>query len=379
MRLHILPDEKIINRTITYFENVWSKRNKYIIIIPKQRKYCKFVDANISDQIFVTHFDTIDFWQVIGNINDYSSIIIHYLTLEASRFILKINHPNILWIEWGADLYNSFLLRRGFKLYSYDGDKFPICSKLIDNGLKFLKNIKGYKNFKIRYNSVFRIRYFIPDSMYDEYPLFLKYYPEFRHLKYKNFFYYPIEDIIENQKLVLRCSGSSILVGNSASRTNNHLDVLKKLSDINVANEIVIPLSYGGKNSYIKKVSSKATKLFNGHLRLLNDFMPLSEYNKILLNSSFFIFANCRQEAVGNILFTLYIGGKVFLRESNPLYKFYKDLGLIIFSYDCIDEKSFDKELNTEDYLNNKLILEQTYSREKLKCLIRDSFPNEVN
>ena len=38
MRLHILPDEKIINRTIVYFEKVWPLQNTYLVLLPKGKK-----------------------------------------------------------------------------------------------------------------------------------------------------------------------------------------------------------------------------------------------------------------------------------------------------------------------------------------------------
>ena len=40
-----------------------------------------------------------------------------------------------------------------------------------------------------------------------------------------------------------------------------------------------------------------------------------------LLSADVFIYGNWRQEAVGNILIALFIGGKVFLDEKNPLLK----------------------------------------------------------
>lgn len=376
IRLHILPDEKIINRTITYFEKVWPGQNKYIVIIPKSKDSCKYVDIDINDQIKTVHYNSNKFWNEIGNVDNYCAIIVHYLTLEAAKFILKIKHNNISWIEWGGDMYNSFLARKGFQLYSNSSSYNYNFFNLIYNKLK---NIITKRRFNIRYKAVFKIKYFIPDSMYGEYPLFLKYYPEFSHLQYKEFFYYPIQEIIGDINMDRRISGSSIMIGNSASKTNNHCDVINLLSSLGIGNKIIIPLSYGAEDDYADFVIRFAKEQFGNLVSTITEYLPLNVYNELFFESSYFIYANYRQEAVGNIIFALYIGGKVFLRKDNPLFEFYKGLGLVIFAFEEIDYNSFNTPLSYLDYINNKNIIESYYSNERMLLLIKQSFSNESN
>ena len=86
--------------------------------------------------------------------------------------------------------------------------------------------------------------------------------------------------------------------------------------------------------NYANYISKVGEQYFGRKFNAIRDFMPLEEYNKFLLSADVFIYGNWRQEAVGNILIALFIGGKVFLDEKNPLLKFYKDKGLvIIYSY----------------------------------------------
>lgn len=378
MRLHILPDEKIINRTIEYFESVWPGQNIFIVLLSKSCKQCKYVNPNLVERVYVQHYNTEEFWNTVGDISQYGSIIIHYLTYEAARFINRIEHNNIYWIEWGGDLYNSFLQRKGFKIYSDPKLLFKIRHKYYPYKLlTWIQKLRLELQFRERYKSVFKIKYFVPDSMYGEYPLFLHYYPEFRHLQYKEFFYYPIQEIVGADNIDRRSNGQNIFLGNSASESNNHIDVFNILKDIPNVHAVYVPLSYGGPQDYTSYVINQGISKLGAVFKPITSFMPLLDYNTLLYNASFFIYANYRQEAVGNILFAFYIGGKVFLRKSNPLYEFYQNLGLVLFSLEDINEGSLTTPLSDEDYYNNKRIIEETYSNDRLKLLINLSFPNE--
>ena len=118
MILHIMPDEKIINRTIFFFESVFPFQNKYIILLSEDKLSPVRVDERTDIHVSGAHFDTEYFWEQVGNIDMYDKIVIHFLSYDAAKFINKISHKYLYWIEWGADLYNVFLYRRGFKLYN---------------------------------------------------------------------------------------------------------------------------------------------------------------------------------------------------------------------------------------------------------------------
>lgn len=375
-----MPDEKIINRTISFFESVLPMHNKYIILLPQGTDSPKRVNERNDGIVQWEKYDTESFWKQIGSVESYDKIVIHFLSYEAARFINTINHEYIYWIEWGADLYNVFLCRRGFKLYN---DERLVCKMKHPNLnyslYKILHKLFTRKRYIECYKAIKKIKYFVPDSMYDEYPLFLEYYPEFSHLQYKNFFYYPIDVILgrlyENSWVV----GYNLLLGNSCSYTNNHIYVMNYLKEKGIHVNIIAPLSYGGDERYKNKVKKVGKKLFGENFHPVEEFMAIEEYNKILLSCNSFIFGSLRQEAVGNILIALYVGGRVFLQSANPLLKFYKSMGLVIFSLDEIETDLLTKRMAEEEVFKNRKILNATYSSERMKKLILTTFLDNVN
>ncbi len=380
MILHIMPDEKIINRTIFFFESVFPCQNNYIILLPDGSESPKRVDERNDVPVKGVHFDTEYFWNQVGQIDSYDRIVIHFLSFEAAKFVNKIKHDCIYWIEWGADLYNVFLCRRGFRLYN---DERFVCKMKHPNlsyGVyKWLHDVYTYRQYRECYNAVKKIKYFVPDSMYDEYPMILDYYPEFSHLQYRSFFYYPIDEILGNLYNNTWVEGFNVLLGNSCSYTNNHIYVLNILKEKGIKENIVAPLSYGGDDRYKEHVKCVGSSLFGDRFHPIEDYMSLSDYNKLLLSCNSFIFGSLRQEAVGNILIALYIGGRVFLQSSNPLLKFYKSMGLIIFSIEEIEGDILSRRMCEENILKNRGILDKTYSSERMKGLIYSSFSNDVN
>lgn len=373
MRLHIVPDEKIINRCINIFNTVFPNDNIFIVLINDNKKLPKYVKKN--NNVYFQIYNTKQFWETIGNINSYQHIIIHFLKGDSIHFLNKINHPSIYWIAWGADIYSGLLEQRGYKLYAQENILWRIGKHKLPYFLwKLIYKEREKKKGKLILSAAKKVHYFVPDSMYDEYPLLLSYYPELSHLKYKDFFYYPIDEILGKELLHAQSIGNSIVIGNSSSPTGNHLSIISYLKLFSLNNrKIIVPLSYGNKN-YAKLVEQEGINCFNNNFKAITDFMPLDKYNQLLLSANIFIYGNWRQEAVGNILIALYIGGKVFLDKRNPLLNFYKSLGIKLFALNELSNEHLNSRLPEKEIKNNRRILSQLYSQERLINLIRNNF-----
>lgn len=365
MILHIMFDEKIVSRTIDIFEEALPKNNIYIVIYSEGKKQYVFSDL---PNVHRLRYDTKNFWDAIGEISSYSYIVIHYLMGASIKFVNKINHPRIVWVAWGADMYGGLLRFKGYRLY-YD----ERLIRSINNRGKSLFTI--IYSFFARYFNYFRTRKAINKISFicgekGDYLIFKRYFPS-SSIRYKNFFYYPIDGMIPSG--MQSQLGNNIIVGHSASSYDNQEEVLLTLSKIDLDGRTVIaPLGYG--NRYIREhVVNIGTKLLSDSFIPLKEFIELDEYNKILFGARTFIYGNYRQEAFGNILVALYIGGAVFLHPSNVLLHSFKEKGVILYSTEELPSK-IHYVLTDEEKNNNRRIIWDNFNHQKQLSLIRNNF-----
>ena len=101
-------------------------------------------------------------------------------------------------------------------------------------------------------------------------------------------------------------------------------------------------------------------------------FLPLAEYNKQQLSTSVALFGNLRQEAIGNILIFLYLGAKVFLPQSNPVYDWALSHGLTVKPLENLSQEELDQRLPETDRIKNREILKSLYTRQRMHELMRN-------
>lgn len=358
-----MPDEKVVTRVIQTFEEALPTSNKYIVL--RSRALCKFVKTDIEN-VYYSCVGSKDFWEIIGDVSAYRYIIIHYLSFDAVDFINKIKHDGIVWCIWGADLYNNILEHKGFQIYEN-----PIRELLSSLRYSPKETIKH----KIRLclyrqeidKAISKISY--EASLFDcDYRMLLKYYPR-NSISLKKLFYYPIDTIVSNID-AKEALGNNIMLGNSASYTNNHVGVLKMLSAIGNQRTIITPLSYGAGKRYVTKMGYKYCP---DTFMPITDFLPIEKYNRLLMSASTFIYAHFRHEAMGNIVTALYIGGTVFLYTRNPLFQSLKDAGFIFFPIEDLPQ-AIDYRLSKEEKLKNRQLAKELFGKDKIIAYIKTGF-----
>ena len=165
----------------------------------------------------------------------------------------------------------------------------------------------------------------------------------------------------------LPINGNSILLGNSATATNNHYDVLQIVDKLNLSNEkIYIPLSYGEKGykerlrNYILKESHHENKV-----TLLEDYLTLTEYNQILSQCPNVFMGHIRQQALGNIISLIYMGAKLFFFKESIVYQYLINKGLVVYSFDQLLENKnlLQESLLPETIHKNREILIQLWGK----------------
>lgn len=363
MILHIVVDDKFIDAAYRVFEEAYPNKNEFVLISnPYPLKYIR------TTPIKFVPLREVLFGEFIKSLKNYEMVIIHWLDDIKLRIINKADYTvKFVWLGWGGDYYDLITNGDFTKLFK---PKTLTLYKSIDskknNNFKNIKSLikKSILNIFLpspkKVYVVNRINFFAP-VIYEDYELLLSNFPGFRP-KYIEWNYYTLEDDIikgiENQEVI----GENILLGNSASYENNHLDALELLKNIDLkGRKIICPLSYGDMD-YAKRIIEYGKQVFGEKFVPIDSFLPLDIYNSIIRECSVVLINSLRQQAVGNIVTALYLGAAVYLDPRNPVYKFFKKRNAYIYTIDEVINgfnKLDELKLNT-----NREIIKGIWSKE---------------
>ncbi len=404
MILHLANDEKIIGRTIEIFEEVYPFGNLWVITnrsckkdlstiqpTPKtehlllgHKEFLKDIKGNISAVVERCGESTgLSENSLPGNGLSGSrvNILIHLLNPRKINIVRQIQkalpatcNVKIYWIIWGLDLYNKLLAPAGFEMFTSDN----VYSGLFDKSFGAFNRIGAAKEAKSTVKFIEKsVDYIVTDTTESDYSQLVKYYPQLAAKPWKDFFYYPIDTILGElyyRPLPDNSCKETVMVGNSASRTNNHKYLLALLSQFDLrGKKVVVPLSYSGRARYVNEVVAYGKKEVEGFVPLMK-FMPLDEYNRLQSSTAVALFGNLRQEAIGNIMIALYMGAKVFLFESNPVYEWAATHNLKVYPMSALSQVELDTLLPAEDAEHNRSVLRELYSKRRMMQLIKELF-----
>lgn len=160
----------------------------------------------------------------------------------------------------------------------------------------------------------------------------------------------------------------TILLGNSASNTNEHYEVIDFLAQLNkeMQFQVICPLSYGNKE-YASQVDNYGRKKMGDNFVSLLTFMQPPDYAKVLSSVDIAIMNHRNQEAVGTILALLYSGKKVYIRKDTSTYQWLDALGVKVFDAEILlSSPSLDNifEFTLGDKERNKKIVKDYFSKE---------------
>lgn len=153
--------------------------------------------------------------------------------------------------------------------------------------------------------------------------------------KYSNIFTYP-NSIVTGLKRAKRQEGSplKILLGNSATHSNHHLDAMEKLHALDDGQmQIFCPLAYGDQ-VVARQVIETGQSLFGDRFRPMESLTPYDDYQSFLSTIDIAVFNHDRQQAMGTTRALLALGVKVYLRPNTTTFQHLSDLGICVFDLD---------------------------------------------
>lgn len=289
-------------------------------------------------------------------------LIIHYMNPWFSRAVLAApKSVKVVWSGWGGDYYHllptysdALFLPSTAELVA----RLPVSPKAILRKMFFGAFFPNWEN---------RIapRIDVASMLPSEHSLLLKALPGFR-AKLKLLHYFSTEDVFMEGPAEMY--GPDILIGNSATPENNHIEAFNILKDVDLSGRrLIVPLSYGD-NAYADKICHLGNRYFGSSFVPLKGYLSLHEYNTTINSCGTVIMNHMRQQALGTISAALYKGAKVYLRDANPILDFYRGKGVAV--YDFESSVSFRSQFFTDmpdtDRKKNREIVAAYWSFETL-------------
>lgn len=382
--LHLINDHQVIERKLLMFEQVFPESNE-VLVFSESQEYKHLVKYRQSVAINSSNLHE------IANKYDFSCIdyiVVHFMSFVKIDFLRLIpNDIPVCWSIYGFDLYDQFADVLNLKVYYRSPYKYLnrgflklIFPSVFDYALyiktkdKHLLKRDRKKDLDFIMNRVEALS----GMPCDKHILELKYKRSYLSMPGGS---YPLEETLGELYGKPFARGNEIMLGNSASWSNNHLYALKFLKEYGVPSDckIRLTLSYGGNKKYREVVESSFEKSFAGQIIAIKDYMQLSEYNKSFMCLRLMIMPAWRQESVGTMIMGFYFGIKVIMSTHSPLYGTFKSAGFVLFSLEESTKETFYIPLSEEEKKRNRNLAENFYSLSKLESGIRDFFTERLS
>lgn len=365
MILHLLPDDMFSDYAITQFNTLAIDHNQFIVLVNQGNEECKYIKQ--CDAVKMIVYGSRQYLEFRDTLSSFKTILFHNISTPAHTELLLAMPETVKvgWVFWGFEVYG----RSEFK-YEYLGKQ----TRLIHNKhvikqmfKKFIKPLITFQKYTSEYEtpiSVYkRVDFCLTDVKEDFQVAEEKLKTSFQWFWYN---YYNIEETIGNELLKQKVNGKNILLGNSASITNNHLEIFSILQKFNLQDrQVITPLSYG-ENFYANLMLHKGKSMLGESFHPLVTFMERDAYNSIINSCCIVIMNHYRHQAMGNILTALWLGARVYLSNRSSTYRYFKRLGIFIQSVeeDLIPSNlsAFD-QLEDEKVMHNRAILMEEYGK----------------
>lgn len=261
-----------------------------------------------------------------------------------------IQDPGLLtktiWVIWGGDLYRY----RELGADERKSEKERVRAWFAQN-VRFMAGIPGdYKYarewYKTRAFLLEQVTIFYPSNLYRG-ELNIKKWEISNSTKYYN-----------------------VLLGNSATPTNLHLDginVLRGYTEFEF--KVIAPLTYGN-DSYRKTVIEAGFNLLGDKFVPLVEHLPHSKYSSLISSIHFMLLPHNRQQAFGTICEGLSKGSHILLRDNTSHFGYLGNLGFI-----CKDFRKNDAfDFSAEAIEINHRLAKTHFSIERLIASLRVMF-----
>jgi len=340
--LHLIPDDKFIDAARGVFEEAFPGAHDYLVIGQPPLRYlrtfaptCMQLDRALDPKF-------------LSSLQAYSTVFVHFLSDQARLIVASAPAATrFVWLGWGADFYHLIETRDKLwlpKTRSLLSSLHRHKSRAHDAWTRAssrLRRLAQPGKFARLFAAQLELRR-IGKNAPGELALINRFgaiatpiFEDFEAIRRRNpgvrvpflDWNYRVEGFNEHGGPTSP-SGNDILLGNSATPENNHVEALEILSQcLPAGRRIVCPLSYGNKD-YGDAIEQRGKALFGERFVALREYMPSSAYVQIVESCSVLIMNHIRQQALGNIVIALCSGARVFLNPDSPINRTMQRIGI---------------------------------------------------
>lgn len=325
--LHILPFVEYGKNFISLLERN-QDHHSHVFYITNQELEGKINHKVLTGlrQYFDLYFAFLKYDKVFchGLFNNRHNVLYLFVPFKKDKFY---------WVVWGGDLY----------FYKHKGVGFK------DQLAEFVRKLLLKKVSNILSGTL------------GDYHLITEIYNNKAQLHFVKY-YLPIHYLSHINKPLV----SNVLIGNSASSTNNHSEIIERLVREVVLNskKFYFPLSYGD-NKYAEEIIKIGEISLKGKFFPITEYMHYENYIDLLKEIDVAVMYHDRQQALGNIIQLLALGKKVYIRSDTTHYSQLVGEGFILF--DAFDDlSSISIPISLENSLYNIELVKRLYSEEQL-------------
>lgn len=321
--VHIMFNDKF-NKPFVDFLNKNFNNTEHLVLCKKfHKKFCMPTGNNVIE---IREIQNINF-------KNAKRIICHSLFDSEIIDILYKNTyylSKALWIVWGGDLYEA---------------PRDVKNDTVRN------NVKGY----------------LGDI--DEEYIVQNYRPKGKFWRF--FYVFPITSEMLSNTTEHNRKSIRIQINNSCDQsTLEILDILSRFKNENII--ITTVLSYGNME-YREEIVRKGQEIFHEKFIPLYDFLPPAQYAQHLSENDLLILNQPRQQGFGNTLASLFLGKKIFIKNSTTTYSYLRKNGFLIYDTETIGETSF-RELCCNMYqMKNTQLAKRYFDVNYLASLFKEA------
>jgi dTDP-N-acetylfucosamine:lipid II N-acetylfucosaminyltransferase len=386
---HIALDEGLLNYSIDQFETIWPGRNRFYIMAKESGESLSKIECNEATEVVGIQSPK-DLQSLASRIHSAELVVIHRMEYLFSRLVQYLSpEQRVMWVFWGAEVYNRLPEFEDFVYGSLTRRHLPWAKKPRTKALKLSvgRTISGacgeripwlFRRFPCTHHD-FRTSLMRPQYLglflREDYDLVRARVAIPDHRVW--YVYFNLEETVGASLMEAEVSGNGIFIGNSATPTNNHLEAFRALSSLDCSGHSVhVPLSYGVR-SYGSGVIEQGRVSFGGTFHPMLKLVPREEYNRVILNCPIVIMNHHRQQAIGSILTSLWLGAKLYLSENCPTFRFLKRIGIHCYSVelDLVPGNRMALEPLSPDLRGqNREVLARHFAKERVYARMKAEF-----